>query len=248
MKKYVISSLILSVLLFAGQSRASSVFSMWDEEDEELEFASSGSKSSFFSMWNSEDEELAPAKTNDSAAMFSLSSWSDEDEERPSDVNNSSNHFSSVVNPENRKISSSSSVVYQPVNFEALKEDRALTEDEIYNSVNKWQNGIVNVFWENYRGNNVRVEVLRNNNDLKEMRLKFVQSQNMTSDPDGSISDMLNKVANQVMKRTCGKKARQSIILYERPSVELTQETSANDYKVITKGSSLKEYGFRCIY
>ena len=248
MKKYVISSLILSVLLFAGQSRASSVFSMWDEEDEELEFASSGSKSSFFSMWNSEDEELAPAKTNDSATMFSLSSWSDEDEERPSDVNNSSNHFSSVINPENRKISSSSSVVYQPVNFEALKEDRALTEDEIYNSVNKWQNGIVNVFWENYRGNNVRVEVLRNNNDLKEMRLKFVQSQNMTSDPDGSISDMLNKVANQVMKRTCGKKARQSIILYERPSVELTQETSANDYKVITKGSSLKEYGFRCIY
>ena len=90
--------------------------------------------------------------------------------------------------------------------------------------------------------------MLRNNRDLKEMRLKFVQSQDMIADPDGSISDMLNKVAHQVMKRTCGKKSKQSIILYERPSIELVKETTFDDYKVIARGTSLKEYGFRCIY
>ncbi|MBR1544702.1 MAG: hypothetical protein IJ638_02020, partial [Alphaproteobacteria bacterium] len=129
-----------------------------------------------------------------------------------------------------------------------MQNERDVNDFEAYNSINKWKNGLVTVFWENYRGNNVRIEMLRSNRDLKEMRLKFVQSQNMTSDPDGSISDMLNTVANQVMKRTCGKKSKQSVILYERPSVELERETAADDYKIMAKGTSIKEYGFRCIY
>ena len=137
---------------------------------------------------------------------------------------------------------------YDSIDYDTIQAERRITESEIINSVDKWQQGVKNVYWENYRGNNVRVEMLRNNRDLKEMRLKFVQSQDMIADPDGSISDMLNKVAEQVMKRTCGKKAKQSIILYERPSVELVQETTYDNYKIIAKGSSLKEYGFRCIY
>lgn len=137
---------------------------------------------------------------------------------------------------------------YGPVDYDTLQSERMVNQSEILNAINKWKDGNVNIFWENYRGNNVRIEMLRNNRDLKEMRLKFVQSQNMTSDPDGSISDMLNVVANQVMKRTCGKKAKQSIILYERPSVELERETAADGYKIMAKGTSIKEYGFRCIY
>ena len=137
---------------------------------------------------------------------------------------------------------------YGNIDYDTLQSERVIDNSELANSINKWKNGIVSVFWENYRGNNVRIEILRNNRDVKEMRLKFVQSQNMTSDPDGSISDMLNVVANQVMKRTCGKNAKQSIILYERPSVELERETAADGYKIMAKGTSLKEYGFRCIY
>ena len=94
----------------------------------------------------------------------------------------------------------------------------------------------------------MRVEVLRNNRDLKEMRLKFVQSQAMTANPDGNISDMLGNVASKVMKSTCGRKARKAIVLYERPSVELVKETTYDYYKIIARGTSLKEYGFRCIY
>lgn len=134
------------------------------------------------------------------------------------------------------------------IDYDTLQAERTSNYNEVANSIDKWKNGGTNVFWENYRGNNIRIEMLRNNRDLKEMRLKFVQSQSMTSDPDGSISDILNVVADRVMKRTCGKKSKQSVILYERPSVELERETAADGYKVMAKGTSLKEYGFRCIY
>ncbi|MDR1008934.1 MAG: hypothetical protein LBL52_01630 [Rickettsiales bacterium] len=125
--------------------------------------------------------------------------------------------------------------------------DDDLTPDELA-SIERWQNGIKNVFWEDYRGNNVRVEVLRTNQDVKEMRLKFVQSQDMNSDPDGSVTAMLDNVADAVIKRTCGKASRQAIILYERPSVEVTKQTTYDDYRIVARGASLREYGFRCIY
>ena len=134
------------------------------------------------------------------------------------------------------------------IDYDTYQSERSSNNQEMVNSIDKWRNGGTNVFWENYRGNNIRIEMLRNNRDLKEMRLKFVQSQSMTSDPDGSISDILNVVADRVMKRTCGKKSKQSVILYERPSVELERETAADGYKIMAKGTSLKEYGFRCIY
>ena len=137
---------------------------------------------------------------------------------------------------------------YNFIDYDTIQAERNIRDAEVLNSVDKWQLGLKNVYWENYRGNNIRIEVLRSNRDLKEMRLKFVQSQDIISDPDGSISDMLNKVAEQVMKRTCGKKSKQSIILYERPSIELVKETSYDNYKIVAKGTSLKEYGFRCIY
>ncbi|MDR1476893.1 MAG: hypothetical protein LBI17_02060 [Rickettsiales bacterium] len=137
---------------------------------------------------------------------------------------------------------------YNMVDYDTLQSEREIRDTEIMDSIDKWNMGVKNVFWENYRGNNVRVEVLRNNRDLKEMRLKFVQSQAMAANPDGNISDMLGNVASKVMKSTCGRKARQAIVLYERPSVELVKETTYDYYKIIARGTSLKEYGFRCIY
>ena len=137
---------------------------------------------------------------------------------------------------------------YNIIDYDTIQAERDIQNNEVLNSIDKWQLGLKNTYWENYRGNNIRIEILRNNRDLKEMRLKFVQSQDIISDPDGSISDILNKVAEQVMKRTCGKKSKQSIILYERPSIELVKETAYDNYKIVARGNSLKEYGFRCIY
>ena len=116
------------------------------------------------------------------------------------------------------------------------------------NQPDKWQNSVKSVFWEDYRGNNVRIELLRTNSDMKEMRLKFVQSQDLNADPDGAVQDMLDTVAARVMKRTCGRRARQAITLYERPSVEYTRQTAADPYQIVSNGSSLREYGFRCVY
>jgi hypothetical protein len=134
------------------------------------------------------------------------------------------------------------------VDYDTLLHEPDVRDVEVRSAVEKWNLGAKNIYWENYRGNNVRVEVLRNNRDLKEMRLKFVQSQDMVSNPNASIPDMLANVADKVMRSTCGRRAKQAIVLYERPSVELVKETTYDYYKIITRGPSLKEYGFRCIY
>ncbi|MCR5506805.1 MAG: hypothetical protein K6F04_03060 [bacterium] len=240
------------VLLFAGFSTplyaSAWSWSAWENEDEELNFRGKkikdtvdNSSDSGFNWWKNEDEELNFRGKNVKVA----------------EENTNSNPVTSTTTEQRRNYYRMSNPSYQAnidrtayatVDYDTMQNERYVNDFEAYNSINKWKNGLVTVFWENYRGNNVRIEMLRNNRDLKEMRLKFVQSQNMTSDPDGSISDMLNVVANQVMKRTCGKKAKQSVILYERPSVELERETSADNYKVMAKGTSIKEYGFRCIY
>ncbi len=251
-KELKILSFILSFATFTMPASAS-FLSLWDNEDEEA----------FIIPKEKNYSENTKISSNDSSSsMWNL--WKDEDEE--AQIMPENNEYSNAINEKqynkniytnNNRISYPQSVKndikfsnkdFQKIDYDTLQSERNIGESEIVNSINKWKNGIVSVFWENYRGNNVRIEMLRNNRDLKEMRLKFVQSQNMTSDPDGSISDMLNVVANQVMRRTCGKKAKQSIILYERPSVELEKETAADGYKIMAKGTSLKEYGFRCIY
>ncbi len=138
--------------------------------------------------------------------------------------------------------------VYNAIDYDTYQYEKLLSSQEIYNAIHKWDASKVNTFWENYRGNNVRVELLNNGRDIKEARLKFIPTSNLHSNADGSIAEMLGKVAEKVMKNVCGKRARQSIILYERPSAELVRETPADGYKILTRGTSVREYGFRCIY
>lgn len=238
--KKEIGSLAFSLFLlaFSGVSNAG-LWDAWADEDEE-NYSSTAQKTN-----QSKTIRYSSQMGNDANAVY----FSNENNNYNYNYNQ---YYSAPVNGEMQNFSGyyqqSNPYVNANVDYDTLQSERVLTPSEVSSSINKWKNGVVSVFWENYRGNNVRIELLRNNRDLKEMRLKFVQSQNMTSDPDGSISDMLNVVANQVMKRTCGRKAKQSIILYERPSVELEKETAADGYKVMAKGTSLKEYGFRCIY
>ncbi len=134
------------------------------------------------------------------------------------------------------------------IDYDVFEYEKVIPQEEMINSIEKWNKGKVNVFWENYRGNNVRIEFLRNNRDVKEIRLKFVQSMNLNTDPDASISTILDTVADRVMNKICGKQVKQTIVLYEKPSIELIRETLADGYKIMTKGNSLREYGFRCLY
>lgn len=229
MKKYITKFMIVCACLLQTVNANAGVFSLWENEDEEYKMKV-GSKET------TKKTETTPVKTPTPTLKSSLQ----ETVVMPSQVNNTialPNYYTSNNNDN-----------YNMIDYDTIQAERSIQDSEVLNSIDKWQLGIKNVFWENYRGNNIRIEMLRNNRDLKEMRLKFVQSQDMIADPDGSISDMLNKVAEQVMKRTCGKKSKQSIILYERPSIELVKETTYDNYKIIAKGTSLKEYGFRCIY
>ncbi len=240
MKKYFLAVLftVFSTPLYASAWS----WSLWQNEDEELNFRGPSKKTfsrqtgktkdGLFSLWNDEDEELNFRKTTPSVAENSPYPYSTTPEQRQ--------NYYDAANAYNANFSA--------IDYDTVQNVRNIQTAEMDNSIDKWKKGQVSVFWENYRGNNVRIEILRNNRDLKEMRLKFVQSQNMSSDPDASISDMLNNVANQVMKRVCGRKARQSVILYERPSLELERETVGDKYKIMAKGTSIKEYGFRCIY
>ncbi|MDR0367406.1 MAG: hypothetical protein LBH41_02415 [Rickettsiales bacterium] len=227
---------------------------LWEEDDEESAWAAPDSAVYEFSdIWSEYDAESEIKRTRPDLVSGSPSN------ERPA-PRKAANKASAPVrpaaaprsapvasaplfdNPPMQAQSPQPRAVYAPT---ALDDD--LTDEEIA-SIDRWQNGIKNVFWEDYRGNNVRVEILRTNQDIKEMRLKFVQSGEMTSDPDGSITSMLDNVADTIIKRTCGKASRQAVILYERPSVEVTRQTAYDDYRIIARGPSLREYGFRCIY
>jgi hypothetical protein len=221
------------------------MFSAWTEDDEEANMlAVAGLKSA-----PERPAEIAYARPRQMPAQSSLATESGIlGSYSTRNSGTYATHSSSQVTVLPSQITSNNNDMYGIVDYDIIQSERAVKDSEIMQSIDKWQLGVKNVYWENYRGNNVRIEMLRNNRDLKEMRLKFVQSQYMISDPDGSISDMLNNVADNVMKSTCGRKARQAIILYERPSVELVKETTYDNYKIIAKGTSLKEYGFRCIY
>ena len=249
--KNTVKNLAFSLILLGFSAPLyASAWEPWVNEDEELNFRgnrkvsadssdSTFSKGKLFSLWENEDEEL-----NFRGKVLS------KDRKKTKIQENKSKGYklSTTDNQRKKYYRASEDSSYSAKDYSYAQDDYDVDDAEVYNSINKWKRGNVSVFWENYRGNNIRIEMLRNNSDLKNIRLKFVQSPNMISDPDGSVSDMLNVVANEVMKRTCGRKAKQSIILYERPSVELEKETAADDYKVMAKGASLKEYGFRCIY
>ena len=115
------------------------------------------------------------------------------------------------------------------------------------NAPDRWQNSPKSVFWEDYRGNNVRIEMLRTNSDMKEIRLKFVQTANVYSNPDSTVAEMLSRVAARTMKRVCGRRALSASVLYERPGTEYMRTTMADPF-LPASGNTLIEYGFRCVY
>lgn len=257
MKKYFINFILVCFCLLSISNANAGMWDLWADEDEEANMnIGSGNASSTTTTVRktTTDNANGQPSTLRTSLRQTTTTHSKSVVVQPPRFDNTSNvaTYSNPMQGNNvmlrNSLTSNNNDDYNIIDYDTIQAERDIKDSEVLNSIDKWQLGSKNVYWENYRGNNVRIEVLRNNRDLKEMRLKFVQSQDIISDPDGSISDMLNKVAEQVMKRTCGKKAKQSIILYERPSIELLKETSYDNYKIVARGTSLKEYGFRCIY
>lgn len=251
MKKYFINFVLICSCLFPISNVNAGIWDLWADEDEEANMNVGSGKSSYNTTTKTVNNQPATLQTSLRQTTAVQPTNVVIQQPRYDDTVNVAT-YSNPMQGNNvvmrNSLTRNNNDNYNIIDYDTIQAERNIKDVEVLNSIDKWQLGSKSVYWENYRGNNVRIEVLRNNRDLKEMRLKFVQSQDIISDPDGSISDMLNKVAEQVMKRTCGKKAKQSIILYERPSIELLKETSYDNYKIVARGTSLKEYGFRCIY
>lgn len=267
MKKYLINFVLLCVCFFQVNNARADFWDMWLDEDEEANMKESGAVTTTKTTTTQTQNVVGQPSTMRTTVRETVNIYNPQQSrqvynnqhyQQPQNVvvtpvvnNNMPNNAVYTNNMQRNEVVVPTPPLnnnYAFIDYDTIQAERSIQDTEVLNSIDKWQLGLKNTYWENYRGNNIRIEVLRDNRDIKEMRLKFVQSQDIIADPDGSISDMLNKVAEQVMKRTCGKKSKQSIILYERPSIELVKETAYDNYKIVAKGNSLKEYGFRCIY
>lgn len=125
---------------------------------------------------------------------------------------------------------------------------REISEQEKQRVVEKWRTSQVSESWREYKGDFIKVQMLNNSRDLREMRLIFKRGSKHDAYIDGEITDSINAVAKEVIKETCGRKAKSNTIVYNSPSVELSRATPFYDYEVISSGAAVREIGFRCIY
>jgi len=112
---------------------------------------------------------------------------------------------------------------------------------------NHWNTARKETRWQDYKGTMVRVEILLGDSDVREMRLRVMQNAN-GADVDGDMRTILAKVADYEMKRVCGRNVESIVMIYDRPSSEISRPTSFFDYRVESEGASMREYGFRCVY
>ena len=121
------------------------------------------------------------------------------------------------------------------------------TDAEKEASNNRWKTARMDTRWQEYKGTMVRVQILLGNSDLREMRLRLMQNAD-GMDIDGDSRTVLAKVADYEMKRICGRNADSIVIVYDRPSFDVMRPTPFFDYRVEAEGSTMREYGFRCVY
>ena len=120
-------------------------------------------------------------------------------------------------------------------------------ETEKSKSDNKWNTSKLETRWQEYKGAMIRVQILLGNTDMREMRLRLMQSAN-GSDVDGDNRTILSRVADFEMKKVCGRNADSFVIVFDKPSFEVMRPTPYFDYRIESDGSAMREYGFRCIY
>ena len=111
----------------------------------------------------------------------------------------------------------------------------------------KWETSRMETRWQEYKGTMVRVQILLGSTDVREMRLKLVQNAN-GMDIDGDAKEVLARVADFEIKKVCGRNSRHYVMIYDRPSFEVLRPTPYFDFKAQNEGTTMREYGFRCVY
>ncbi|MDR2413072.1 MAG: hypothetical protein LBD50_02565 [Rickettsiales bacterium] len=121
------------------------------------------------------------------------------------------------------------------------------TDAEKEQNKNRWSTSRLETRWQEYKGTMVRIQILLGNSDLREMRLRLMQNADGT-DVDGDARTVLAKVADFEMKRVCGRNSDSIVMVYDRPSFDVMRPTPYFDYRIEAEGSTVREYGFRCVY
>ena len=121
------------------------------------------------------------------------------------------------------------------------------TAGEKEQTANRWNTSRMETRWQEYRGTMVRVQILLGNSDLREMRLRLMQNAD-GMDINGDTRTVLAAVADYEMKRVCGRNASSIVMVYDKPSFDVMRPTPYFDYRIEAEGSTMREYGFRCIY
>ncbi|MBN1783658.1 MAG: hypothetical protein JW812_01695 [Alphaproteobacteria bacterium] len=111
----------------------------------------------------------------------------------------------------------------------------------------KWNSANISSEWHEYHGHLIRVDMLMSHRDLREMRLRFFHHQHDRY-IDGDIPHILEQVASNVIRQTCGRQSSDVLRVYDRPSLEVSRPNAFYDYEIEAQGTSIREYGFRCIY
>jgi len=132
----------------------------------------------------------------------------------------------------------------QFVNADTLK---PVTTQQKTEMNDKWDTSQKETRWQEYRGTMVRVEILLGSTDARDMRLKIIQNANGT-DVNGDNREVLSNVSDFEMKRVCGRNAASYVVIYDKPSFEVLRPTPFFDYLSQQQGSTMREYGFRCIF
>lgn len=121
------------------------------------------------------------------------------------------------------------------------------TAEEKEQNSNRWNTSRMETHWQEYKGAMVRVQILLGNTDLREMRLRLMQNAE-GMDVDADSRTILAKVADYEMKRVCGRNADSIVMVYDHPSFDAMRPTPYFDYRIEAEGSTMREYGFRCVY
>ena len=121
------------------------------------------------------------------------------------------------------------------------------TMEERQALANRWNTARKETRWQEYKGAMVRVEILLGDTDVREMRLRYMQSAD-GKDVDADMRTVLARVADYEMKKVCGRNAESIVVVYDRPSADVMRPTTFFEYRVESEGAAMREYGFRCVY
>ncbi|MCL1785802.1 MAG: hypothetical protein FWG39_01465 [Alphaproteobacteria bacterium] len=124
---------------------------------------------------------------------------------------------------------------------------RPKTQQEVNEMNARWDASRVETRWEEYKGTIVRVQIMLGSTDMREMRLKVIQNAN-GMDVDGDAAHVLARVADFEIKRVCGRNSVNYVMIFDRPSFEVLRPTPYFDFATRDEGSTMREYGFKCIY